>query len=371
MNILIAATQLRRSNGGVCTHIIDLCKTLTKTEKVVLVADGTDFLEQINSIPGLTYVEIPFYEMDQSKKAIFKCYKMMRRLCKEHKIQIIHLHGQRVIPVAWMLRLRMGIPFLWTNHINAIPNQEIVSKMWKIMRFPIISVSADLKKQLINGLGIKADKITVVNNGVDLSTLTPLTNEERIDVRKRFGVKPDTFVISEVARLMYVKGQHLLVRAVAAAQEKYPDIEFQVLLAGNVEELDRPWMEDQINYLTERGIECRYLGFCKPRDVYGVTDLSVLPSKYEGFPLSSVEALAMGCPVLRSMAPGSDEMKDIVLLCKVDDLEDLTVKLEYAITHKEEMQEMASRGQKMVAERFTKEVMCKETFAVYRRILGE
>lgn len=68
MNIMIAATQLNKSNGGGCTRIVDLCKALTKTEKVVLVADGTDSIDQINSIPGLIYVEIPFYEMNQSKK---------------------------------------------------------------------------------------------------------------------------------------------------------------------------------------------------------------------------------------------------------------------------------------------------------------
>ena len=271
MNILIAATQLCKSNGGVCTHIIDLCKVLAKTNHVVLVADGTDFIEQINNIPGLTYIEIPFYEMDQRKKAIFKCYKMMRRLCKEHKIQIIHLHGQRIIPVAWLLRLRMRIPFLWTNHIDAIPNQNMMAKMWKIMRFPIISVSNDLKTQLINNLKVKPDKITVVNNGVDLSTLVPLTDEEKAQACADFGVMPNAFVISEVARLMYSKGQHLLVRAVAEVQQKHPEIQFQVLLAGNVLEHDRPWMQDQIDYLNERGIPCSHLGFCKPRDVYGVT----------------------------------------------------------------------------------------------------
>lgn len=369
MNILIAATQLRKSNGGVCTHIIDLCKALAKTEKVVLVADGTDFIDQINNIPGLTYAEIPFEEMDKSKKSIFKCYKAMKRLCREHKIQITHLHGQRLIPVAWMIRMTMGIPFLWTNHIDAIPNQSLMAKMWRIMRFPIISVSTDLKNQLVNDLGVKADKITVVNNGVDISTLLPLTAEEKKEVTARFGTKRDALIISEVARLTPVKGQHLLVRAVHTLQQKYPDLKIQILLAGSG---DMDWFQTAVlDYAEENGVDCSYLGFCKPREVYGISDLAVLSSLYEGFSLSSIEALSVGCPVLRSDSPGYSDMKDVVLICEKNNRESLTQKLEYAITHPEEMKAMAAKGQAMVTERFTKEVMCRETFAVYQRILGE
>lgn len=146
-------------------------------------------------------------------------------------------------------------------------------------------------------LGVKADKITVVNNGVDLSTLQPLTEEEKIARRSRFGVKPDTYVIAEVARINYVKGQHLLVRA--------------------------------------------------------------------------VDALAMGCPVVRSDSPGHTDMKEIVRVCRKNDLESMIEHLEYAITHREQMQQMAMRGREEVQKRFTKEATCDETFRVYRRIRGE
>jgi glycosyltransferase involved in cell wall biosynthesis len=294
---------------------------------------------------------------------------MMKRLCKEHKIQIIHVHGQRVIPIAWMLRMTKRIPFLWTNHIDAIPSPGLLAKMWRLMRFPIISVSTDLKNQLINELGIKENKITVVNNGVDLSTLQPLTEEEKAICRSRFGVKPDTYVIAEVARLNYVKGQHLLVRAVDAVNKKNLEVKIQILLAGAGE---MEWVQRNVmDYAAENHLDCSYLGFCKPRDVYGIADLAVLSSMYEGFSISSIEAIAVGCPVLRSDSPGYTDMKEIVLVCRKNDVESLTDQLEYAITHREEMAAMAENGQKMVAQRFTKEIMCQQTYQVYRRILGE
>lgn len=368
MNIMIAATDLRHTNGGVCTHILDLCKVLTKTEKVILVADGTDYKEEINCIPGLVYIELPFCQMGQDVNSIIKCYRNLKHVCKEHDVQIIHLHGQRLIPAAWIVRLTMGIPFLWTNHIDAIPNPNVMAKMCRVMRFPIISVSTELKNQLVNELGVNADKITVINNGVDVATLQPLTNQERAEIRTRFDIEPETYVISEVARIKAVKGQHLLVRAVHRINKKNLGIKIQVLLAGSGE---MDWFKKEVmDYANEHGIDCKYLGFCKPRDVYGVSDLAVLPSIYEGFQLSCIEALAMGCPALRSNTPGCADMKGSVLVCEKGSLESLTKQLEYAVTHREEMREMATRGNEMVTRRFTKEVMALHTREVYQQILG-
>ena len=367
MNILIAVTQLRHAYGGVCTHIIDLCKAFCAEHHVVLVADGSDYDAQIRAIPNLTYIELPFDSLMTSKKAIFTCAKQLIKICKEHHIQIIHLHGQRLIPSAWLVRLATGIPFLWTNHINAIPQQEILAKMWKLMRFPIISVSSDLKEQLSRELHISKKHVYVVNNGVDLATLLPLSEHEKSTIRCELEVDPDAFVISEVARLNYVKGQHLLVRAVHAVSQRYPDIKFQILLAGNG---DMQWFYQHVmDYAKENNLDCKYLGFCSPRIVYGISNLAIQDTKYEGFPLSCIEAMAMCCPVLRSRSPGYLDVQDVVLSCEYEDLQSLIDQLEYAITHRKQIQQLAQKAQSQVASRFTKEITAQNTLAVYRNIL--
>lgn len=369
MNILIAATHLRRPNGGVCTHILDLCKEFVKNHKVVLVADGTDYLPQIQQIPGLIYVELPFDAMEANKLTMFKCRRQLAKLCKEHKIDIIHLHGQRLIPVAWMLRMFNRIPFLWTNHIDAIPNHQLMAKMWKIMRFPIISVSRELKLDLINRLNIDERYITVVTNGVDLSALQPLTEDEKAAIREKFGVTPGAYVISEVARLTPVKGQHLILQSVHTLMQKHPQLNLQILLAGTG---DNEWFEKNVlNRIPELGVNCRYLGYANPREVYGISDLAVMPTFHEGFLISSLEAFSMHCPVVRSNTPGYTEMLETALIWPLKQPEKLPELIEYAIFNPEKMQQMADRGAEDVARRFTKEITAKNTLAVYKRILGE
>ena len=55
MNILFVVTNLEHANGGVCTHVIDLCREYVRNfgHNVVIVADGTDYSSDINGIGGV------------------------------------------------------------------------------------------------------------------------------------------------------------------------------------------------------------------------------------------------------------------------------------------------------------------------------
>lgn len=369
MNILIAASNLRRVNGGVCTHILDLCRGLLQNgDNVTLLFDGTDYTNEIAGIVGLEWFDLPFMQADSSINCFFSCYRKMAKLCREKKIDIIHLHGQRIIPIAWIIRLLQHIPFVWTNHIDCIPQEKLLSYMHKFMHFPIISVSSDLKEQLITDLRIPSRYIRVINNGICVQNYTPLSEEERINLMAQYELLPKDFVIAEVARITYVKGQDMLVRAVKAVQERHPDIHIKILLAGSG---DTSWLGKHVlNYAEQNGVKCKYLGFQKPRDVFGVSDLVVLPSLFEGFPLSCCEALAMSCSLIRTNTPGWSDLKDYCLTCQKGNLQDLIDALEYAILHQDEMKEKASYGRKACEEIFCLEHMVECTYAYYSEIIS-
>lgn len=367
MNIMLAVTNLKHENGGVCTHVFDLCREYAKRgSHVVLLADGTDYLEKIQRIPNLTYVELPFSKIQTSPGSFAAVFSAMRKLCVEHRIQIVHLHGQCIIPVAWLIRLTKGIPFLWTNHVNEIPKRKLLAAMQKIMRFPVISVSMDLRMQLISELKIRKKDIFVVNNGVDLKDYAPLTAEEQRMIREKFAVEEDCYTICELARLNYGKGQDLLIKAVNELKRNDPDRKLQVLFAGVG---DRTWFAQEVErFAQEHNIKYSYLGFQSPREVFGISDLAALPSLFEGFPLACVEALSMECPVVRADTPGYSDMSDVVLVHKKGNLSDLVEKLEYAITHREEMKRMAQQGKQKCKDVFGVEMMAEKTLNIYEKI---
>lgn len=366
MNILYAAKTLTRENGGVCTHILDMCKHFTDAN-IVIIADSSDFQHITDSLPNVTYIELPFASITNSVSTFIQCYRKLRDICVEHKIDIIHLHGQRYIPFAWMIKCVLGIPFLWTNHIDAIPRPKVLAAMARILHFPIISVSTDLKKQLVEELRISERQIVTIPNGVDLGEYQPLTNEEILRIRQKYDIQPEELVITELARLFYAKGQDLLVRAVHNILRKHPKLPVKLLFAGSG---DMEWFQRcALTYAEQNNIPYRYVGFQSPREIFGVSDLAVLPSIYEGFALVCTEALAMECPVVRSDSPGHSDMSDVTLVHRKKDLDDLTEKLEYAITHPDEMKAMAKAGRKKCETVFNTEEMCRQTMVVYQKII--
>lgn len=368
MNILIAATNLKRGNGGVCTHILDLCREYIRMgHRIVLIADGTDFQQEINCISSLIYIDMPLLNIRKSPVAFFRAYKRVQEVCTEHRINIVHLHGQSLIPLAWLVRLSSKIPFLWTNHIDEFPGYRIMELCQKTMKFPIISVSSDLKLFLESKLNIKGDQIHVVNNGIDLNKYFPISESERTELRKKYSVKKEEFLICELARLNYGKGQDMLVRAVKRLRDLHPEHNIKILFAGAG---DINWFEENVEkYALENGIPFEFVGFQSPRDIFGIADLAVIPSLFEGFSIACVEALAMQCPVVRSNTPGYSDMTDITLVHEKGSIEDLSCKLEYALLHHEEMKLMAHRGRMKCETTFNVSKMAEETIKIYCTML--
>ena len=74
MNILIGATQLNKPNGGVSTHVVDLCKYLINTgNNVVVTSKGGEYVEQIEKL-GIKHYEIPFDGIQKRPMEMLKAY---------------------------------------------------------------------------------------------------------------------------------------------------------------------------------------------------------------------------------------------------------------------------------------------------------
>ena len=114
-----------------------------------------------------------------------------------------------------------------------------------------------------------------------------------------------------------------------------------------------------------------YLGFRKPREVFGVCDVYVLPSIYEGFALTALESLAMACPVIRSDTPGWSDMKDFTLVFPKKDVNVLVTHLKNVYEHRDAFVECGRKGQNIVFDQFTIEKQVNQTVDVYKTITGK
>lgn len=183
--------------------------------------------------------------------------------------------------------------------INLIPRYAIPRGMirWAARRADgLVTVCQALKDALVE-LGVEAERIRVLRNGVDLAVFRPV---ERKEVRERCGVRGP--VLLSVGALIARKAHDLIIRALP----ELPDATLLIVGEGPEEETLRKLAER-----LEVADRVRLLGaqpHAELRDLYGAADVLVLPSSREGWANVLLEAMACGTPVVASNVWGTPEV---------------------------------------------------------------
>jgi len=224
----------------------------------------------------------------------------------------------------------------------------------------IIAVSECSKRDAVNLYGIPADKIHVIYEGVD-PKFTPITDPDRLSqVRSKYHL-PDRFIL-HVGTIEPRKNLPLLFEVAAQIKE-------HVVVAGKL-----GWLTDPIlAKVKELGVEDRvtFTGFVADDDLPALISAATvlaMPSKYEGFGLPILEAMACGTPVVASNAASLPEVGgDAVLYAWPDDVRSWTSLLTLALDDLELRGWLRQKGLRQAA-KFRWDVMARETAKVYQRM---
>lgn len=188
----------------------------------------------------------------------------------------------------------------------------------------IIAVSEYTKRELVDVLGLDANKITVVYQGIDHTRYKPELEQARLrDVRNRYGL-PGEFILY-VGTLEPRKNVDGLLKAWEAMNVKVP-----IVVAG------KPgWKYGDIFKMAQKSSRRRliqFLGFVPEADKPYVIKLAralAFPSLYEGFGLPVLEAMAVGTPVVTSSVTSLPEVVgDAGLLVNPYNIEEITFALD-------------------------------------------
>lgn len=161
----------------------------------------------------------------------------------------------------------------------------------------IIAISEATKRDLTRFTGIHADKITVVYHGVH-PRFQPIDAAESATVAAKYGLMSEYLLF--ISTIQPRKNLVRLIDAYAWAVRSYPDLP-PLALAGK-----QGWLATQIERrAAEMGIakRVRFLGYVDDADLpalYSGATMYLLPSLYEGFGMTVLEAMACGTPVITS-----------------------------------------------------------------------
>ena len=295
------------------------------------------------------------------------------RFMKREKIDLVHSHLLDMNVYSSLAARVAGIPHLATEHgdiHHAWKNEKkLVWKMRLLFTLSnrIIAVSKYTAGKALEMPGAKRTKIDVIYNGIELDRFR--RKVDRCQVRRSLGVPTGVPWILNVGNLYPVKGQLHLLRAFALTHMVSPDAVLSIFGRGAME--------------TELRSEIQKLGLQKHvflhgfrediDDLLGASDLFVLSSLSEGLPLSLLEAMASGVPVIATDVGG---IAEIVFPGKTGTLVPagkevpLAEALTRAISNPDEGHAMAENASRLLEEYFSLKVLCEKYEAVYKFLMG-
>ncbi len=320
-------------------------------EVFVFTFGDEDYLDdELNVIrsPGLPLLDTGYYISLRYGKAARWLLRTM---------DVVHVHHPFL---SGSLALRYcrarGIPVIFTNHtrydlyaqayLPVLP--DVFGETALEAYLPsfcrscdvVVAPSAGMREVLVK-FGVNTP-VEVVPNGVELQ---PFLEPKSVMDRATFGFNPDDVVLIYTGRLGPEKNLPFLLRAFNGAAQAYDNV--ALLLVGDGVERDN--LQDRVKHM---GIETRvyFTGMVPYTDLpayLAMADAFVTASVTEVHPLSVIEAMAAGLPVLGIQSPGiGDTVKDSVygFVVQEEDLATFTAKMVRLITDQEKRLEMGQNA---------------------------
>jgi len=238
-----------------------------------------------------------------------------------------------------------------------------------------VTVSKDLERWLVQDIGIRADRVTQIYNGVDCEKFRPpLDGEPRPE---EFPFDRDCIVVGTVGRMQVVKDQltfaHAFVELCRLLEERRPELASRlrlVMVGGG------PLHEPCREILAAGGVDGRAWLPGERNDVPEIIrhyDLFVLPSIAEGISNTILEAMASGLPVIATDVGGNPELVEETvdgLLVPPSDPAALANALSELVVDPERRRRQGHAARAKIEARFSMEAMIDSYMSVYDRSLA-
>ena len=282
---------------------------------------------------------------------------------------VAHLHLTWPLAMKWPLTAALAarVPAVVATVHSAIPCATDRSVLWqqrqlssRIDRY--IAVSDSVVERCSGWFGWPVERFSVIENGIVASDLDA---GDRVRGRDLAGVPADAPMVLTLARLDPVKGLDTLVAAAA----RVPDAVF--VLAGEGAERAALCTQIAAASLADRVLLPGHLP--ASADLLAAADLLVLPSRSEGLPLTLLEAMAAGVPVIASDIPGIRAVVDddrTGVLVPVDDADALARAITALLADPVRQGRLAAAARAHVAEHHDARQMVDQISRLYTKLLA-
>ena len=367
MRILYLIT--RSELGGAQTHLMDLVGCVRDHLDQLVAAGSSDSACAMRDgrsdylTASLQQASIPFHPIDELVQPIdpvrdCKALSNIVRIVRATKPDLIHAHTSKAGILGRMAARITGVPAVFTAHTWSFAEGN--SLKWKLVGIPSERIAARWTKRIINvseanrRLAVEkrigsGEKLLTVHNGI------------RDDSGRADPAAGNPVTIAMVARFSAQKDHTTLLRALAGIR-----MPFRLLLVGDGPTLPEVRAEADCLGLCDR------VEFCGSRnDVANIlcrSQMLVLASNAEGFPITILEAMRAGLPVIATDTGGCGESivhGDSGLLVPIRDVKALEAALVRLIENPALRVRMGDAGRTRYEREFALSPMLRKTLTVY------
>ena len=305
---------------------------------------------------------------------------------KEKKsFDIIDAHDWLGIIGGMNVKRELGIPLIF--HIHSTEVGRSVgrgSHAIKDIEFEggqvadcIITVSYAMKDEL-EKLGFPPYKIKVCWNGVDPKKYDPkkVSNEEKEQLRRQYGIKNDENMLFFIGRLVTVKGVDNLIKAMLSVIEDFPNTKLVILGIGDMEWhlktlCEKLGIQDKVIFRTE------FINEKERIHHYAAADCVVLPSIYEPFGIVCTESMSMAKPTVVG-ASGTNGFREQIIpdgekRCGIHinphDPKDIAWGIKEVLQMGDKGAWMGKNARDRVVETFSWDSVAKRTIDIYKEFI--
>jgi glycosyltransferase involved in cell wall biosynthesis len=345
--------------GGQEKVVLQLLKLLDRNKFEVYFATGNN-----SKIPGDIPQDVSIFRAGFNSKFDLKTCIKIRSIVKQHKIQVINVHGFRaalLIRLAYLVSKKVKIVYTgqvnyeqlkqfsksWSNRLSIIIGNFLDSFATDSIVFVSDTNLALRSKQKPN---IDSNRLTVIYNGVNSGDFV-LNKAKKFESSKK--------IIVTLSALVKRKGVDLLINAIKILTEKGVN-DFELRIGG-----EGPEKENLISLVNNYGLgdKISLLGYVDKQQLLAVADLFVLPTYSEGLPLSLIEAGLFNVPVIASAVDGIPEIirhKQNGLLVNAGSAEELAASIQLLLQDQSMACKLAAALKRDTHAKFSEKIMVEK-----------
>ncbi|CAN5765598.1 glycosyltransferase family 4 protein [soil metagenome] len=391
----------RLNVGGPARHVVWLTKALNNSEfETILIAgrvpDGEENMEYFAEENGVAPVYIEEMSRELSPKDIVSLWKVYRRICIE-KPDIIHTHTAKAGTVGrlagflyrWLNWKNVQLVHTFHGHVFHSYYGNLKTKIFLLIekflaRFAtdkIIVITRQQFEEINKKFGVgRENQFEIIPLGIDLEKFSE-TEKKKENLKSEIGAEENEILVGFVGRFTEIKNIPLFLEAAKIYSERRnensPNLKFILVGDGHL----RPELEKQVEEL-QINENVKFLGNRNDADVfYAGLDIIALTSLNEGTPLSLIEAMANGKPVISTAVGGVPDLlgelkaeKEGFNLCdrgaavSSENAEGIYNGLVFLAEDANLRQELGEKGKAFVLANYAKERLVSDIENLYRKM---